>query len=198
MGRARNRAAAVALAAVLAVVLAAGCTSDTGGEVPLPSDNTPQRTTIAYVFLSTGRTIIEEPRVVDADDKYADTLAQLMKGVPETEPGVAIVQPDAQVLGVMFEDGLITVDWDRAILAFEATPEEKTLAWAGFLFTFGQFEEVEQLAFTVEGQSEGEIDGMDIAEFWGNVRIEEEPWDIQRPPSYEETEESAEETPSAE
>ena len=174
--------------------VASGCSREVGGEGPEPTIEMPARTERVSVFYSTGRSLAEEYRIVDADDLYAATLDELVNGEPEN-PDVALVQPVAEVRSVTFEDGLITIDWDRAILDFEADPEEYTLAWGAFILTFGQFPEVERLAFTVEGETSGEIDGKDIGEFWGGeVTLVDQPWDIQRPPGWVDPEASEEET----
>jgi hypothetical protein len=177
----------------LSVVAMSGCSREIGGEVPEPTVETPMRTERVSVFYSTGRSLTEEYRIVDADDLYAATLDELINGEPEN-PDVALVQPVADVRSVTFEDGLITIDWDRAILDFEADPEEYTLAWGAVILTFGQFPEVEKVAFMVEGETSGEIDGKDIEQFWGQITLADQPWDVQRPPGWEDPEASEEET----
>ena len=131
---------------------------------------------------STGRTLVQEPRLINADDKYADAIAQLLGAQPEVATDIAIVQPVAEVKSVTFEDGTITIDWSAEVLDFEATDQEKSLALAAILTTMGEFEEVEQVAFTVEGQTDGEIEGKDVEDFWGRVSLLGSPWDVLRGP----------------
>lgn len=200
MTRTRSRrvglvAASVALL-VTSTLLMTACGADRNrGKLPEPTISLPLRTDQVSVYFATGRSLTEERRVVDANDLYTATLAELMEAKPET-PDVAIVQPEAEVRSVTFEDGLITIDWDRNILEFVAEPGEKTLALAAFLVTLGQFPEVKKVAFTVEGKDSGVIGGKDIERFWGNVTLADQPWDVARPPGYQDPAASKDETPT--
>jgi hypothetical protein len=189
----RRTTAALAATLMLASAGLAGCTSRTGGEVPEPTVEMPLRTQQVSVYLPTGRSLTQEYRIVDADNLYESTLTQLMTGESDN-PELALVQPVSDFRSVTLEDGVLTIDWDRAILDFEADPEEYTIAWGSFILTFGQFPEVEKLVFTVEGQTDGEIDGKDVENFWGQVTLADQPWDIQRPPGYEDPDAAEEET----
>lgn len=190
----RRSLTALALSAALVVpaALTVGCSAS--GDLPEPTA-LPDKTQKVSVYFSTGRSLTEERRIVDADDLYAATLTELLKADPENEKQ-AVVQPVADFNSVTLEDGLLTVDWEKAVLDFEAEDEEYVIAWGAFILTFGQFPQVERLAFTVEGKAEGTIDGKDIAEFWGSVTLKDQPWDVQRPPGY--VDPSAEESGTAE
>lgn len=189
----RRTTAALAATLMLASAGLAGCTGRTGGEVPEPTLDMPLRTEQVSVYFATGRSLTQEYRIVDAENIYESTLTELMEAESEN-PELAIVQPVADFRSVTLEDGVLTIDWDRAILDFEADPEEYTIAWGAFILTFGQFPEVEKLVFTVEGQTDGEIDGKDVEEFWGQVTLADQPWDVQRPPGYEDPDAAAEDT----
>ncbi len=184
-GRVRKAFVGTLLVSLLAaLLLLSGCGSRRfGGEVPEPT-SIPERTVKVSVFFSTGRSISREARIVDAEDVYAATFAEVIEARPENEKA-PVVQPTAPVRSVTFQNGLVTVDWDRAVLDFEAQPEEYEFAWAAMVLTFGQFPEVERLAFTVEGKTDGEIDGKDVSKFWGAVTLADSPWDIARPPGFE-------------
>jgi hypothetical protein len=175
---------------VVGVALAAGCSSEPTSATPaIPEPvNLPGETQAVSVFFATGRTLVEEPRIVDATDVYRATLAELLEAAPEKNAKIAIVQPEAEMKSVTVEDGHAIIDWSPAILDFEAEDSEKTLAFAAFLMTLGQFPEIEKVSFTVEGKTEGEIDGKDIARFWGRVTLKNQPWDVLRPPVQEEEE----------
>ena len=190
----RTLAAALLLASL---GVSAGCSPRVGGELPPPTVEMPERSERVSVYFSTGRSLTQEYRVVDANDLYASTIAELVAALPET-PDIAIVQPEAEVLSVVVEDGTATIDWDRAVLDFEADPEEYRLAWGAFLLTLGQFPEVERVMFTVEGQTSGSIEGKDIETFWGEVTLANQPWDVTRPPGYEDPDASDEETATPE
>ncbi len=182
---------------VLITAALAGCAPAARQDVPPPSAGLPERTEIVSVYYATGRSLLEERKTVDADNRYVATLEVLLAGEPKN-PNVAIVQPDAKFESATLADGVLTIDWDRAVLDFEADPEEYHLAWAGLLLTFGQFPDVEKLAFTVEGKTSGEIDGKDIEEFWGKVTLKDQPWAVTRPPGYKSPNASAEETKKSE
>lgn len=172
--------AALALAAMLTIGLA-GCSGvgTTGADMPDPGVVSEETTEVA-LFYSTGRSLLEERRVVDANDAYTATLTELLLAMPESNADVAIVQPTAEFNSVTLEDGVLTIDWTAEILDFEATDAEKRLARAAFLATFGRFDEVEKVRFTVEGQEDGEVNGKDVQDFWIAVSLSDQPWDVIR------------------
>lgn len=176
-----RRAAAVALGAVLALS-AAGCAErGVSPDIPVPEDLVSQETTETFVYFATGRSLLEEPRIVRAGDVYRETLEEWLAATPQINPDVAIVQPVAEVLGVQLEGDVLTIDWSARILEFEADPSEQRIALAGILRTFGQFPEIERVRFTVQGQEDGEIDGRDVRSFWGDVSLIGQPWEVLRP-----------------
>ncbi|MBA4371193.1 MAG: hypothetical protein C0418_06430 [Coriobacteriaceae bacterium] len=185
MSSAPKRAAAVIAAAAALLLALAGCTR--GVDVPPPTD-LPSETTVTQVYYATGRSLVQERAVVDASDAYASTLRVLLAAQPKTNEQIAIVQPVAEVRSVTFDDGTITVDWSADVLAFEAEPDEKRIALAGILRTFGEFAEVDKVRFTVEGKVSGTAGGRDIEAFWGDVSLQGQPWDVLRPPSGEASE----------
>jgi len=172
----RRLALIVLVAALAAATMLAGCTSD----IPEPT-GVPAKTRSAYLYFATGRSLVEESRVIDASDPYAAILREWLKATPEINADIAIVQPEAEIRSVTLKDGVATVDWSRAVLKFEAEPQEKLIALGGILRTLGQFPEVKKVAFTVEGKTTGTIDGKDIQAFWGDVSLKGQPWDAARP-----------------
>ena len=177
-----RRRAAVALAALALVgALATGCSEADTAQIPEPT-NLAQETAVAYVYFATGRSLVEEERVIDASKPYDDVIRELLEAKPERNQKIAIVQPEAEVLSTSLDDqGVLTIDWNRAVLAFEAEDREELIALASILRTMGQFEEVKKVKFTVEGKTSGEIGGRDIAAFWGDVNLKAQPWDVLRP-----------------
>ena len=168
----------VSLVAVLATAGLAGCSGRVASnDIPMP-EGVSEDTTQTSVFYSTGRSLLQEHRVVAQSTIYESTLKELLLASPEENPGVAVVQPVAKVNSVTFAKGLVTVDWAASVLTFEAEPAEKRLALASILATFGQFPEVKQVKFTVEGKTDGEIDGKDVKAFWGAVSLINQPWDV--------------------
>lgn len=175
------------IAAGLCSALAAGglmgCSAGVGSDIPEPS-GVATETTETAVFYSTGRSLLEERKVVGAPDAYEATLRELLRALPESNPDVAIVQPEADFNSVSLdEDGVITIDWKAEVLDFEAEPKEKRLAFAALLMTMGGFPEVEKVRFTVEGKDSGEIEGRDVEAFWGDVSLKGQPFKVLRPPT---------------
>lgn len=177
----RPRTVILAAAALLTALSLTACDRGIQPATDLPEPSgTATETTETSVFYATGRTLLQEKKVVDAADPYVSTLEELLLASPENNADVAIVQPFAQVKSITVEDGLATIDWTSSILDFEAEPGEKRIALASILATMGQFPEVDRVQFTVEGKSEGEIDGKDIVDFWGDVSLLNQPWDVIR------------------
>ena len=180
---------ALTLAALAAVAAISGCSSP-GADLPQP-ELVAEETTITGVFFSSGRTLVEERRIVDANDVYVATMNEWLAAVPEENPDMAIVQPEAEVVSVTLSEGVLTIDWSAEVLDFEATESEQLVTLAGILRTFGQFPEIDQVRFTVEGVEEGEVNGKDVQTFWGSVTLIEQPWDVFRPQPPPESEESS-------
>ena len=188
------RLLAVALLAV-GLFSTAGCKGTFRPAADLPDPvGLSENTTETVLYFSTGRTLLGEVRLVNADDPYEDAFRQLLEATPESNPDVAIVQPEAEFYSVTLKDGIITVDWAPEVLDFEAEPAEKRIAFASILATFGVFPEVEKVRFTVDGQDTGEINGKDIVAFWGDVSLNGQPFDVLRVKLPSESEESSETT----
>lgn len=139
--------------------------------------NVSEETTETSIFYSTGRSLLEERRIVPADDAYEATLKELLLASPESNPDVAIVQPEAGFNSVTIKDGVLTIDWKKDILDFEVEDKEERLAFASFLATFGRFEEVKTIRFTVDGREEGTVGDKKIEDFWGSVSLREQPFE---------------------
>ena len=172
------------VAGLLAVTALGGCARNTaGGDIPEPK-NLAQETTEAALFYSTGRSLLEERKIIDAVSPYESTLKELLRALPEDNTDVAIVQPESEFNSVTLDEktGVVTVDWKKEVLDFDAEPKEKRLAFASLLMTFGGFEEIKQVKFTVEGKTSGKIGDKDIEAFWGDVSLKGQPFDVMRPP----------------
>jgi hypothetical protein len=171
------------LGLLLAIALVgAGCSSGERLGANLPeAEVVSEETTVTGVFFATGRSVVEERRVVDAGDVYMATMDEWLAATPVDNTDIAVVQPEAEILSITLDDGVLTIDWSAEVLDFEATESEQLVALASILRMFGQFPEVEQVRFTVEGIEEGEIDGKDVRAFWGSATLIEQPWDVFRP-----------------
>ncbi|MDP2181279.1 MAG: GerMN domain-containing protein [Actinomycetota bacterium] len=180
-----SRRFAIGLAALVSaalLLLSAGCNSGSPG-IPDPKD-LPTETTSTAVFFSTGRSLVSEPVRVDATNAIEETVREMLKSAPTVNRDIAIVQTTAELLSFSMDEstGVVTLDWAGDVLAFDAEPAEKRLAYAAILMTLGQFPEVEMVRFTVEGKDTGVIDGRDIQVFWVDVSLMDQPWDALRPP----------------
>lgn len=163
---------------ILGTLATSGCGTT---RVPAPASLESGETTRTSVFFATGRTLFEEYRVVPVEDLYGSVLKEWLAATPTENPDVALVQPVAEFIGVQLEDGLLTIDWSKEILRFDADDREERIALAAILRMFGQYPEVERVAFTVEGRVDGEIDGLSVRDFWGSVSLIDQPWDVLRP-----------------
>lgn len=168
------------VACLLVALVMGGCAGGTSSDIPEPPSTLAKETTETSLYYSTGRSLLEERRVVDATDPYTAILTELLAANPENNSDVAIVQPVAEFNSVTLEGDQIVVDWKPAILDFEATDSEKRLALGAFLATFGEFSNVKTVKFTVDGKTEGEVEGKEIADFWGAVSLKNQPWDVLR------------------
>lgn len=184
--------AALAVVASLALV---GC-SGSSSRMPEPT-GVPEKTEEVSVFYSSGRTLVEEPSVVDSTKRYEAVLDLLLAATPKINTDIAIVQPVAKVRSVTLKDGTITIDWDREVLNFDAEDREKNLALAAILITYGQFPEVKKVAFTVEGKKDGKLGDKDVEYFWGRVSLKGSPWDVLRQPAKSDEDTSTESSPVA-
>lgn len=167
-------------AAMLAASLA-GCAGPRTSDVPEPKGLSAE-TTQTSVFYSTGRSLVEERKVVSASEPYTAILRELLLAAPEENADIAIVQTTADFNSVTLgDDGVLTIDWKPEVLAFEAEDREKVVALASILRTFGNFPEVAEVRFTVSGKTDGEIGGYDVEAFWGRVSLKGQPWKVIRP-----------------
>ncbi len=204
VGRSLRTAVLAAVVAASAAALAGALGMASGCAGPAPDVPDPEGvsagvdTTRTSVFFATGRSLLEEYRVVPKDSVYRSTLDEWLEATPRENTDVAVVQPVARVRSVTLDDGVLTIDWDADVLDFEAEPSEKRLAYAAILRMYGEFPEVRQVRFTVEGLTDGETGGKDVEAFWHDVSLIGQPWDVirpQTPPSAGETnEQSAGET----
>lgn len=128
------------------------------------------------VFYPAADTIIEEKVVLDDD---TDALFQVLSMMFEKETlpsGATVTLPRAEVLGVTIEDGLATIDFSADVLEPGESEQVQQIALISIIYAATQFPEVNEVAFTVEGKTEGTIDGKDVATFWGDVTLKDMPW----------------------
>lgn len=177
----RSRSILIAALVALAALGLVACEPRGSASIPEPKGLS-QETTKTSIFYSTGESLVEEYRVVDSGDVYRKTLDELLLAEPDEHEDIAIVQPVAEVRSVQLDKkGVLTIDWAPGILEFDAARREKVLALAAVLRTYGEFPEVKKVRFTVDGETEGKAGGKDIKDFWGDVSLNGQPWDVIRP-----------------
>ena len=155
-------------------------------DIPEPT-GVAQKTMAVSIYFSTGRTLVEEPRVIDGGpNRYYAALDEVLNATPQMDDnkGIAIVQPETRPKSVKIDDkGVVTVDWPKNVLDFEADDREERLAFASILMTLGQFDEAKKVRFTVEGKDKGTIGGKKIEDFWGSIGLQGQPYDVIRAPA---------------
>lgn len=177
---------AFGLLLVMGLILA-GCGYLTGSPIPtkLNQDNksgskNSKETTEVLLYFPVGDELIAEPHDIPIEKNMPRAAVQAifttelkLRTTPDVPPGV-------KVLNVTVEDGLATVDFSREILAYRETPEKtQKLAVAAITSTLAEFPHIKKVQFSVEGKRSGKIDGKDIGEFWGHVKIKDtKPWEI--------------------
>lgn len=180
MGMLSPRRAARALTALLAaasIVALVGC----AGGVPEPTESLVDgEAVVISVYYPDGEILTEERHIVPADGNLPHTaLSRLFEADPQ-EFEIAVVLPEATVNSVEVDEaGVCTVDLSRGVLDFPRDDRKsKVLAFAAIIETLRQFPHIDSLMITVEGMDSGTIDGKSVDEFWGDVRLPQEPLSI--------------------
>jgi len=161
-------------------MLLAGTVGCLSKDVPPPTISMPDKTRSISVFYATGNTLVEEKHVVKDDKDIIKTaLNEVLAASPKENESIAIVQPECKVLDAKLDEkGLVTVNFSKEVLDFEAIRKEKVLAYGAILETLKQFEEIKSVKFLVEGKDKGTTNGKDIQQFWGDVSLIGQPWSI--------------------
>ncbi|MDD3819288.1 MAG: GerMN domain-containing protein, partial [Actinomycetota bacterium] len=111
------------------------------------------------------------------DDLYKRVLEELIKG-PESSELYPTLPSNVKVNSVKLSDGTAIVDFSKEIITnFEEIPHSSTtemLAIFSIVNTLTEFEEIDKVKITIEGKESGQIDGLNIEDFWGHVGIHEE------------------------
>ena len=122
--------------------------------------------------------LVKEIREISVgSDLYKSVLEELIKG-PETSDLYPVIPSDVRVNSVKISDSTAIVDFSKEIITnFEEIPHSSTtevLAIFSIVNTLTEFEEIERVKITIEGKDSGEIDGLNIEDFWGHVGIYDE------------------------
>lgn len=88
-----------------------------------------------------------------------------------------VLPPSTVVRGVTVADGVATADFSRELVTRSAEvgggSRGEALALHAIYLTLVQFPDVERVKVLVEGQSEGQVEGRSIRDFWGHVGLPE-------------------------
>lgn len=130
------------------------------------------------VFYPSGDIIAEETIVVSEEGSYVlAALRELFNAAPK-DPSIKVTLPPATVNSVRVVDGVAWIDFDSAVLVTGESDEGQRVALAAIIYTATQFDEIDEVAFTVDGQTSGSVDGKDVANFWGTVTLDAQPWSL--------------------
>lgn len=122
--------------------------------------------------------LVKETRKIPAgDDFYKRVIEELIKG-PQSSKLYPTLPSNVKVNSVKLSDGTAIVDFSKEIITnFEEIPHSsttETLAIFSIVNTLTEFEEIDKVKITIEGKESGQIDGLNIEDFWGHIGIYEE------------------------
>ncbi|MDP2401761.1 MAG: GerMN domain-containing protein [Actinomycetota bacterium] len=174
---------ALVVIAVLALLVTVGCSPSVKadeGELDMLSidEMVAVDASEVSVFYPSGDVIAEEKVVVDEGESFVlAALRELFKAQPR-DPGLKVTLPPATVNSVLVEDGVAWIDFSSDVLVLGESVETQRVVLAAIIYTATQFDGIERVAFTVEGQSSGTVDGKNVELFWGDVKLSEQPWSL--------------------
>lgn len=179
MSKARLARLFALLISIAVLPQVAGCAQPKADDSLLEMDKiVAEKSSEISVFYPSADIIAEEKVVLDEKENLPLEAVRTLFAAKPNDPKLTVTLPRAKVNSVTIKDGLATVDFDSAVIVTGETAKTQQVALAAVIYTLQQFDGVEKVAFTVEGKSEGKIDGKDVAAFWGDVRIEDSPWDV--------------------
>lgn len=135
--------------------------------------------TIYYLIDSEGRMWLapERHEVPDQARIGRAALEELISGEAQDPDHFTPIPPDTEVLDLTIEDGLATVDWSAEVLEASVGAESESLGIQSVVWTLTEFQTVDAVQFTVEGEGEGEAsNGRVIEDWWGHVGLGDQPF----------------------
>ena len=175
----------VALLLSLMVFVVGGCSGQSATErvddeiLALTTDELLDSvTTQVSVFYPVSDTVVQERITLDDESGALLQVLQRMFETRTLSSGETVTLPRAEVLGVHVQDGLATIDFSAEVLGTGESETVQHTALIAIIHAVTQFPEIENVAFTVEGATEGVIDGKDVATFWGDVTLHDMPWSM--------------------
>jgi len=122
-------------------------------------------------------------RSVIRDNLYKIALEELIKGPKNHSEGNAVLPKTTKILSVEKNDNLLIVNFSKEIIldANQIRGSSKAehflsiaieeLALGSIANTLTEFPEIEAVRVLIEGKNQGEINGREIADFWGHSDI---------------------------
>jgi hypothetical protein len=169
---------------VVLALLAVACRTTTPTSQPspspsvTPSDAQPVAVTVYYLIEFDGRVFLNpEVREIVDDEFGVARVEELIDGTPQDPDLFSAYPEEARVLGITIEDGTATVDWNAGVLEADVGAEREELGIQQVVWTLTEVPDIERVAFTVEGESEGEaFTGRVIEDWWGHVGLSDQPF----------------------
>jgi len=118
----------------------------------------------------------QKTEVDPSPDVYQASLEALIRG-PESSGLFATIPPSTRVNWVKVENGLAVADFSKELLTDTSIPHSsttETLAIYSIVNTLTEFEGIQKVRITIEGQQSGTIDGLYIEDFWGHIGLRED------------------------
>ncbi|MCL5985157.1 MAG: GerMN domain-containing protein [Actinobacteria bacterium] len=116
----------------------------------------------------------EERKVEKSNSLPLVAVQELIKG-PEVSDLSRTLPETTKVLSVDVDRGIATVDFSKEIITDSGIigPSSTTelLAIFSIVNTLTEFSQIKEVKITVEGKSSGQMEGREIADFWGHVGI---------------------------
>ncbi len=137
---------------------------------------TPKQEVTVYFAAEEDTDFFLKAQTIEVDpspDLYQASLNALIQG-PETDALFATLPPDTSVYAVTVENGLAIADFSKELLTDTSIPRSsttETLAIFSIVNTLTEFDEIQKVRITIEGQQTGEIEGYYIEDFWGHIGL---------------------------
>lgn len=97
-------------------------------------------------------------------------LNELISGNPLTLGAFKVLPADTEILGIIIENGLATVDFSAEVLQANVGSSGEALGIASIVNTLTEFPTIEEVQFTVDGNAENAM------EWWGHVGLYDQPF----------------------
>lgn len=125
-----------------------------------------------------GSYLVPVTKETSVDDDLPRTALELLLAGPEEDDGRDLAAPlptSTEIRSLEVEEGTAHVDLSREVVtdAESANPEHEALALAALVGTLAELPAITQVRLTVEGESTGVQDGVDVGAFWGGWGLPE-------------------------